>query len=282
MQVVTGQFLAQVRHMRTFWIAIALTIAATSSATGQTPPSPAAQTAAPPTIWRIGVGYQSLYFRDVSRAGAPVDASPVTWTARGPAVEVQYDRSARPRLHRLQFRALWAGDAALLTATRNIAQDSENSAEFGGAYEYRRYPFRDLGMRGLDVGVGVEGGAVVRTLRQRFDSGIETRDRGADFTVAVVAAGRLERWRAVQLEALWTNGMAIGHSTFTHSTAAQTQISNWGGGWLTDLSLRADIRLAGALTTFVSYFTTGRGFYQSHANSVTGRQQFTAGVTYGR
>jgi hypothetical protein len=195
---------------------------------------------------------------------------------------VQYDRSARPRLHRLQFHAIWAGEAALHTATQNIAQPEENSAEFGGSYEYRRYPFRDLGLDGLDVGVGVEGAAILRTVTERFDPAIETRDRGATYTVAVVAAGRLVRWRTVQLEASWTNGMAIGHSTFRHSTAAETELDDWGGGWLTDFSLRADIRVSGALTTYVSYFTTGRGFYQTHATTVTGRSQFIAGVIYGR
>jgi hypothetical protein len=197
-------------------------------------------------------------------------------------VDAQYDRSTRPRLHRFQFHALWAGGAVLRTATQNIPQASENSAEFGGSYEYRRYPFRDLGMDGLDLGVGVEGGAILRTVTQRFDPAIETRDRSMSYTVAVVAAGRLARWRTWQFEASWTNGMAIGHSTLRHTTAAQTETPQWGGGWLTDLSLRADIRVSGAITTFVSYFTTGRGFYQSHATTVTGRHQFIAGVVYGR
>jgi hypothetical protein len=207
----------------------------------------------------------------------------VNWRGRGPAFELQHDRSSLLRLHHFQFSASWAGGFELETPLRTIPQPgAEKAVHFDGRYEYRRYPFRDLGLAGLDLGVGVEGGAAFRSLTQLFDPSIEHRQHGTDFTVGVALAGRFRRWRSVQLDAAWMNGMAVGSSTTRHSTAAVTETTAWGGGWLTDFTARADIRVSSGITLFTSYFTTGRGRYQSHGASTTGRGHFMVGVAYGR
>ena len=270
--------------MRHLEIVLAILAAAASSASAQTSSLAPAPSAEPPTrIWRVGAGYEALSIRDVSRSGRPVDASPVTWEGRGPGVEVQYDRTSLRRLHHAQFNAGWAGGFELGTPLRTIPRSpAEKFAHFDGRYEYRRYPFRDLGLDGLDLGFGVEGGAVFRSQTQIFDPAIEVRQRGTDVTVAAVVAGRFRRWRSVQLEIAWGNGMAVGRMSTRHSTAAETDATAWGGGWLTDLAARADVRLSGGIALFTSYFTTGRGRYQSHGASTTGRGQIMIGVAYAR
>jgi hypothetical protein len=276
-----GLLLALWARMRILAIAFAISAAGASSAFGQTNSTPAADSST--RIWRVGAGYETLWVRDVSRSGRPVDASPVTWEGRGPAVSVQFDRASVSRLHHFQFNAGWAGGFEFGTPLGKIPRSAaEKAVHLDGRYEYRRYPFRDLGPDGLDFGIGVEGGAVFRSLTQIFDPAIEARQRGTDVTAAVVVAGRLRRWRSVQLEAAWVNGMAVGRSSTHHSTAAETNRTAWGGGWLTDFTARADVRISDGVTLFTSYFTTGRGRYQSHGASTTGRGQFMLGVVYAR
>ena len=152
----------------------------------------------------------------------------------------------------------------------------------GGRYEYRRYPFRDVGLTGLDVGIGVESGAELQSLVQHFDPSIERRVRGTDLTAGLVAAARLRRWRPVQVHVAWVNGGAIGRTTTRHSSADEPTVRAWGGGWLTDLTVRADVRISGATTVFASYFGTGRGRFASHDAVASGRGQFVVGVSRGK
>ena len=267
--------------MRTQSLALIFALAGSIPAFGQTPPP--APPAASSRIWRAGFGYETLWIRDVSRYGRPVDASPIFWEAAGPALDVQYDRLTPRSLHRFQFNASWTGDADLRSPLRTIPLSAdEKAAQLTGGYEYRRYPFRDLGADGLDVGVGLATGAVFRTLTHVYDPAIEVRDRGTDFTLGVVAAGRFRRWQAFQAEIAWANGLAVGKTTTSHSIAVEETVSGWGGGWITDLTIRGDVRLSAAVTAFVSFFTTGRVRTQSHAASASGRNQLIAGVVYGR
>jgi hypothetical protein len=270
--------------MRTLPLAAVAWLSLSSSAFGQiAPPNPPPAFNIPTRTWRVGLGYEVLEIRDVSRTGRPVDASPVTWRGRGPALAVTFDRSNLVRLHRLQLDASWAGGFALVTPLRTIPQhDGEKAALLAGRYEYRRYPFRDLGAAGLDAGVGVETAAAFSTLTRVFDPEIVLRDRGTDLTAAVVAAARLRRWRTVQLEVAWANGVAVGRRSTRHTTAVEPDAQAWGGGWLTDLTIRADVRVSDAVAVFTSYFNTGRGRYQSHGAATTARDHFIIGVSYAR
>jgi hypothetical protein len=186
-------------------------------------------------------------------------------------------------VHRFQFNTSWTAGFELSTPVGTIPRpDAEKAAQVAGRYEYRRYPFRDLGLDGLDAGVGVEGAAAFSSLTRIFDPSIEMRDRGTDMTAAVVVAGRLRRWRTVQLEAAWANGVAVGHWTTRYSAAVEAETPAWGGGWLTDFTARGDVRVNDAIGIFVSYFTTGRGRYQSHGAATTGRNNVIVGVSYDR
>ncbi len=259
-------------------------IIAATPASAQTPLPTSGQPAALPAVtWSVGVGYESAWFRDVSQTGRPVDASPVSWEGRGLALGVQHDRNTAARLHRFEGVFEKAGRFSFQTPLLALPRFPEDSAlRVSGRYEYRRYPFRDLGLTGLDVGIGVEGGAEFRSLVQHFDPSIEVRVRGTDLTAGVVAAARLSRWRAVQFQAAWVNGGAIGRATTRHSSAAVSPVNGWGGGWLTDLTVRADVRISAAATVFASYFGTGRGRFASHDALASGQSRFIVGVSHGR
>lgn len=234
-------------------------------------------------VWRFGGGYESSWIRDVARTGPPADASPVTREGHGPAIDVQRDWTSLKRLHRAHVTAGWAGSIVYSTPTQTIARPpAEKGFHLEGGYEYRRYFFRDLGLDGLDLGVGVDGMALVRRATFIFDPAIEARHGGTDLSASIVAAGRLRRWRAWQLEVAWVNGMTLGRTTVRHSAAAVPETSEWGGGWLTNLLARADIRVSPTVNVFVTAFTSGRGRYETHATTITGRTQFIAGVAYAR
>jgi hypothetical protein len=186
-------------------------------------------------------------------------------------------------LHRVRVNAGWAGGIAYRTPTQSvIPQPGENGFHVDGGYEYRRYLFRDLWADGLDVGMGVEGLASVRRATFAFDPSIEARHRGTDLTASIIAAARLRRWQAWQLEVAWVNGISLGRSSVRHSAAAVPETREWGGGWLTDLVARVDLRMSPTLGLFVTALTSARGLYESHASAMTGRTQFLAGITYAR
>ena len=74
-----------------------------------------------------------------------------------------------------------------------------------------------MGLRGLDVGVGVEAildrTGLSRSFRPRF-SITDTLTRGG---AGVVAAARLRRWQAAQFEAAWTNAALLARAAHSHS-----------------------------------------------------------------
>jgi hypothetical protein len=212
-----------------------------------------------------------------------VDASPTRWEGSGLVVSAEHDRATAKRLHRFTGSFEQLGGFVFRTPLGTTARSPDDGAiRLGGEYEYRRYFFRDLWFRGFDVGIGVAGGARYESLVRHFEPAIEVNTSGTDFTVAGVVAARLTRWRRVQLEVDWANGGAIGQRTTTHSSAAQTEVAGWGGGWLTDLSVRGDVRVSDRMSVFGSYFRTGRGRFSTHLNAASGWRQFLMGIAYGR
>jgi hypothetical protein len=240
--------------------------------------------ASPPTdTWRLAGGTSSLWIRDVSRTRRPVDASPVSWTGHGIALVAERDRRTARRLHHLEVSFEQIGDAAFRTPLAEFRRPGGDAAmRVDGRYEYRRYPFVDLGVRGLDVGVGIQGGAELTSVTQHFDPAIEVRVRETNLTTGLAAAARLRRWQRVQIEAAWINGLSIGRNTKRHSAAAEPTVREWGGGWLSDLTLRVDLRVSNRTMIFASYFGTGRGAFVSHDGSASGRRRWMMGVSHGR
>jgi hypothetical protein len=259
-----------------------LTVAAPASA------QDAADTSAPPSsqiVWRFAAGTGSLWIRDVarSRLGRGVDASPVSWEAHGVAFTAERDRGGARRLHRIQASFEHVADAVFrtpLTASPRSAGDG--ATRIAGSIEHGRYPFVDMGMTGFDVAFSLQGGAEWTSVIQHFDPAIVVRVRETNLTTGVAAVARLRRWRRVQLEAAWVNGGVLVRTTTHHSAAVEENTSGLGVGWLTDLSVRADVRVSNTVNVSASYFGTGRGRFVSHGASASGRRRWMMGVSYGR
>lgn len=175
----------------------------------------AAMSASAQTVtWSVGAGPGSVWERDVSRRGRPVDASPVSWEGRGPAFDAEHDRSTPNRTHHFEASIEKAGGFVFktpLTSTPRSTQDS--SMVIGGRYEYRRYALTDFVVDGLDLGLGLQGGVVIQSLAQHFDPSIEVHIRETDFSLAVAAAARFRRWKALEIQASWLNGGIVGRAT---------------------------------------------------------------------
>lgn len=240
----------------------------------------------PPTVtWRVAAGQGTLWVRDVasSRPGRRVDASPVSWEGHGVVVAVELDRATSRRLHHLEGSFERAGRAVYRTPLNEIPRPpGDGGSRVAGSYEYRRYLFVDLGVKGFDAGLGVQVGADLTSVTRHFDPAIELRMGESSLTTSAVAAARLRRWRRVQVEASFVNGGTIVRATTRHSAAAQEGVARWGVGWLTDLTVRADVRMSSSVTMFASYFDTGRGRFVSRDAAASGRRRWMVGVSHGR
>jgi hypothetical protein len=235
--------------------------------------------------WRFAAGKGSLWIRDVasSKLGRRVDASPVSWEGHGVVFTAERDRGTIRRLHHLEASFEQSGGAVFRTPLADFPRPAGDRAiRMAGRYEYRRYPFVDLGLRGFDVGIGLQGGAEFASVTQHFDPSIEVRVREANLSTGLVAAARLRLRRRAQVEVVWVNGGALVRTTQRHSAAAEGTVHDWGVGYLTDLTARADVRVSNRMTLFMSYFETGRGRFVLLDASASGRRRWMVGVSHGR
>jgi len=247
------------------------------------PPSTAAGPPASPPAWSVVAGYESFWLRDIAKAGPPVDASPIAWEGGGPAVVVSYDRGRPGRLHHFEGLFAGAGGFSLETPVRSIPGPADDSEKrFGGRYEYRRYPFRDIWLTGFDIGFGIEGSGDRLILARHFQPSIDLDTALTNFGAAGVLAVRLHRWMRVDLLATWGNGVSIGRATTNHYADIDTTQRGWGGGWQSALQLRAAARVGPRTSLVVSYFNAGEGRLASHDSFTFGRSRFAAGVSYGQ
>jgi len=235
--------------------------------------------------WRLAAGKGSLWMRDVarSRLGQGVDASPVSWEARGVAFTAERDRSSARRLHRFQVSFEQAGDAVFRTPLATSARPAgDGGVRLALSTEHGRYPFVDLGVSGLDVGFGLQASAEFTSVTQHHDPAIEARESETNLTTGVAVTARFRRWWLLQIEASWVNGGALVRTTTRHSAAVEETARAWGVGWLTDLTMRVDARVSTSVTILASYFESGRGRFVSHGASASGRRRWMVGVSYGR
>jgi hypothetical protein len=240
---------------------------------------------APPAIatWTVVAGHQRLSIRDIARSGPPVEASPVAREGSGPMLHVSYRRARPDRLHRVDFAAASTGSFSYVTGIRTTSlPPGDAAARLEGRYEYRRYPFRDLGVRGLDLGVGVQAIADRLSIERRLPPAITIIDSAARGGAAIVAAARLRRWEPLTIEAAWINAAMIGGVTERHSAAAKAAGRNWGPGWLTDLEVRAVARVTARMQFVASYVHGNEGLISTRPGIAMVRHHVAAGVAYGR
>lgn len=260
-------------------LALAVTFSASvAGAQSMAPPA----VPSPPSAWTASAGYESFWLRDVARARRPVDASPVSWEGAGPALVVTYERERPDRLHHFDGSIAIARDFSLQSPVRTLdAADGDHGSRLGARYEYRRYPFRDVGVNGLDLGIGVEGDVEHLAFTRHFAPAIELQSSIVNFGASAVLAARFDRSR-LGLLATFGNGLSIGRESSRHRSDVETSLHGWGGGWQTNLGLQASIRLTGRTSVIVSYLASGEGRFASHNAITFGRSRFTVGAIYAR
>ena len=231
--------------------------------------------------WSASAGTEQFSYRDVSRNGPPADASPVSWDGSGPSITVVHDSGGK-QLHRVTFDIASAGRFAYVGPERRVAASSGDGAlRIEWRYEYRRYPFRNLLVKGLDAGVGVEGAARRLSLTRDVAAGRATNvSLGA--AVACVAAARLHRWGRWNAEVMWTNGISVLRQHERYAADPLATVDEWGGGWLTDLAVSGRVMLTRHASLVGSWLDTGEGTTVMHHSFTFGRRRIVAGVMYAR
>lgn len=250
-------------------------------ALGQTP-GPLPPTATPGVIWRFASAHDWYAFRDISRTGVPVDASPVTWNGTGTAVFVQHDRMRPRRLHRWTARASFLGSFSYDATVYSTARPSADRARaFEGRYEYRRYFLDDVRARGIDIGMGIGAVAGRSSIERHVPLSMVQRESVTGIGPMLVVAARVHRWSRWTGELTWGNGARFAHINEWNSIGATTN-SHWGGGWLSDLTVSADVAIAGRLSIAASYARSADGLLSSHNSFATSGSSLSIGVAYGR
>ena len=251
-------------------------------ALGQTP-GPLPPTATPGVIWRFASAHDWYAFRDIARTGVPVDASPVTWNGTGTAVFVQHDRVRPRRIHRWTARASFLGSFSYDASIYSIARPSADRARaFEGRYEYRRYFLSDLFARGFDAGMGIGALAGRSSIERHVPVSMVQRESVTGFGPALVLAARVHRWSRWTAEMAWGNGARFARISESNNVAEASTRKHWGGGWLSDLTVSADVALAGRLSIAASYARSADGLLSSHNSFTTSGSSFSIGVAYGR
>ncbi len=248
---------------------------------------PAGGTRNPPpsgdVSWSIRAGVETFSLRDVSRVGPPVDASPVAWVGRGPSLVIRFDRERPSRLIRAELLLASIGHFSYDTGVATSARPAGDHAfRLEGRYQYRWFPLRDVLMKGLDVGGGLQGIGAYVSLSRQMPPAIEFGQREERLGAGAIAAVRFHRWQPLTLEAAMVNGGMVARTALHHSAAAVASTSSWGGGWLTDFSVDATVRVATRTSLVVTYFTSGEGHLGTHRGYAAGRGELMAGVTYAR
>ncbi len=245
------------------------------------PAAAVAQTQA--SAWRVSAGYESFAFRDLARSKPPVDGSAVVWRGQGPALTVDYGWRRQFRLHRFEVTTTSNRGFVYDTGVSVTARPSRDSASFlFTQYDYRWYLRKAVGLAGLHGGVGVRGIGGRRTLRHNFGGGIELSDTIVTGTGAFVAVLRFTRFERFELEAEWTNGSTLAHGNQHHVADVTVDTPSWGGGWLTEIAVRGDVRLRPRLAAVFWAGRDGEGLLFNHRSHTATRARFVVGVTYAR
>ena len=266
-------------HARTVALVASLIVVPAATARAQSAPRAPADNA-PVVLWRMASGYGWFASRDVARTGRPLDASPVAWSGRGLTIEAERTRLSPGRMHRVGLAGSLIGRFHYRSPVTSVERPSaDRYRALEGVYEYRRYPFVDWLLRGLDVGIGFQGQGRYATTARHVGDDISARETVLDGGIGVVAAARVRRWARVQGEVAWVNGLVVARLREHHSESA-TQGGQSGGGWLTHLTAAASIGLTSTTAIAARYAGARDGLFSSHRHAVLSRGSLTLGVTY--
>lgn len=247
------------------------------------PAQPAGPSAPQGTVsWRVEAGRDTVALRDIARTGTPVDASPVAWHGDGFGLLVRHTRPKGSHMHRFELSATHASDFALKTPLESLPRPKGDAfSRIEGRYEYRRYLFSNVLVRGFDIGAGLQGGGVRTQVTRHVAGDLEVAESRIAFRTALVTAARFRRARLC-LEVDWANGAHVGRSSERHSADAASNRTRGGGGWLTDLVVAADIAISRGASIALQYSRSDEGLLSSHQNFTTVRRSWNLGVTYAK
>ena len=261
----------------------AFSLAGAPNAFAQTKPDDGPTGALERPAWRIAVGRDEVSLRDIARTGTPMDASPVKWIGAGPGILVQHSRLKGRRAHRFEFSATRASHFEYETPIESIARPTNDSfVRLAGQYEHRRYLSTNLLVRGLDLGAGVQAGVSQSWLTRHVSDAIEASESQTSFAPALAATLRFHRGSGFNAEVAWVNGGHISRSRERHTADAAASRVRWGGGWLTDLVLAADIGLSRRTALLIHYLRSDGGLLSSHRNFTSARRSLSVGVMYAK
>ena len=260
---------------RFLWCPLAaLTVSSAALAQAQPPSAPVA-------IWTASAGLEQVSLRDVARSGPPVDASPVAREGSGPLVTIEYRRVRHDRLHRFEFSGMTAGDFSYVSVRgESPLPASDDATSVGGRYEYRRYPWRDLGFRGFDAGVGLEALADRLSITRAFPPAITIADTILRGGAGIVAAVRLRRWPRLDVEAAWTNAALLATAAQSHNAATTPAGRRLSPGWLTDLDLATTVHATDRFRAIAAYRGSGEGLFGTRPAWAFSRHRFSIGIAY--
>jgi hypothetical protein len=235
------------------------------------------------TGWTASAGRYSFDFRDVSRHQRPVDASPMSWHGSGPSLLLQHERFTLKRSHRFDLAYAMARHFSYRSPLRSFsAAAGDRVAALDVSYEYRRYPFTDLRIRGFDVGLGAAGMAGRLALQREYAPALVTRDRRSRFALGGVVAARLRRWRRFELETWWTNGIAVSHRRAEEGIDGGTASTGWGGGWYDEWWATGRVRITTTTAVVVEHALAREYFSTTHMAHTAARRSLLMGVAYAR
>lgn len=237
----------------------------------------------PQIAWRGIAGYQTYGQRDVATSRPPVDASPVRWQGSGPILTVDYDRARPLRLHRFELTVSSSGGFEYDTGRGTVPRPEADGASFlEGQYDYRRYLAKELGLSGLHAGVGVRGAGERRSLQRHYGGDVTLNETAVTGSIAIVAALRYRPGDRFSAEAEWSNAAALSRGRQDHIADVAMDRTRWGGGWITDLAARGEVRVTPHVAAVVFYLRRGEGVLSDHRTYAADRQRVMAGITYVR
>lgn len=239
--------------------------------------------AGPVSGWSATAGHEAVEFRDISRNMNPPDASPIKWRGEGPVFAARYQHT-RPRSSHIadvtfaDFRHFeYVSPSRILAGAAGDA-----GARIEARYEYRRYFWRDLGMRGFNLGAGIQGIGARLALERHISSAARTSTEIAGGGFAGVVAAQFARWNRFGAQFTWANGGIVSSRHTEHSADPQSVVSTSGGNWLSDLTVGADYRITPGLRVTAAWRTQAAGYASSHMSFDEQRHSITAGLIYAR
>lgn len=260
------------------------TAAALTAATAFAQPAPPRTAVEEPTRgWSALAGYETFSLRDISRNIRPPDASPISWRGAGTVVAGRFDRSSLKDAHIVDGLVSRARDFAYRSPTRSIdAASGDFASRMDVRYEYRRYFFRDVGARGVDIGTGLQAIGNRVAFDRYITPALYTKTRITGGGLGGVLSLRVRRWERAQVYVTWTNGEIVSSLESQHSASPEALKSSGAGDWFTETVVRADWRLTRATKVSATWRRGYEGYSAHHYHASTNRQAFTVGMLYAR